>query len=300
MEGGYMYGKTLGVVEYNLTFGTNIRMVNVFGCFRYKKNNNIYIVYADVNTKYEFIHYGSSYIKNNIILSMASRTEDVEVIKEYIYKVINNEDLSDFERFDLNGATGVEIIASNNLEIKLDVIRKLEELMIPKKEEVVVADVKPKKEKKKIKFNKGLLLVVLLSIVVLGGGYFYLSTKLSNVVAKEIVCSREYNDSKLDAIVLEVNTYIFYNNSDLDSVETLSTYKFGSEETYLDFINRGTYYKYIPNDEAVPNFDATTYTFEVKSVKKVDSAYVEPTGYEEVFSYYSGEGYVCHELIEEE
>ena len=237
MEGEYMFGKTLSVVEYNLTFGTNPRLVNVFGCFKYKKNNNIYIVYADVNTKYEFIHYGSSYIKNNIILSMASRTEDVEIIKEYIYKVINNEDLSDFERFDLNGATGVEIIASNNLEIKLDVIRKLEELMIPKKEEVVVADVKPKKEKKKIKFNKGLLLVVLLSIVVLGGGYFYLSTKLSNVVAKEIVCSREYNDSKLDAIVLEVNTYIFYNNSDLDSVETLSTYKFGSEETYLDFIN---------------------------------------------------------------
>lgn len=295
-----MYGKTLGVVEYNLTFGTNTRMINVFGCFKYKKNNNLYIVYADVDTKYEFIHYGGSHVKNNILLAMTPKPEDVEIIKEYIYKVINNEDLSDFERLDLTEATGVEIIASNNLEIKLDVIRKLEELMIPKKEEVVVEDVKPKKEKKKRKVNKVLLLVVLLGVIVLGGGYFYLSTKLSNVVAKEIVCSREYNETKLDAVVSEVNTYIFYNSDDLNSIETVSTYKFSGEGTYLDFINKGTYHKYILNDKDVPNFDAATYTFEVKSVKKVDSAYVEPTGYEEVISYYSGKGYVCHELIEEE
>lgn len=300
MEGGYMYGKTLGVVEYNLTFGTNTRMINVFGCFKYKKNNNLYIVYADVDTKYEFVHYGGSHVKNNILLAMTPKPDDVEIIKEYIYKVINNGDLSDFERLDLTEATGVEIISSSNLEIKLDVIRKLEELMIPKKEEVVAEEVKPKKEKKKRKVNKVLLLVLLLSIIVLGGGYFYLQNRLSNVVAKEIVCSREYNETKLDAVVTEVNTYIFYNSEDLNSIETISTYKFGGEGTYLDFINKGTYHKYIPNDEAVTNFDAATYTFEVKSVKKVDSAYVEPTGYEEVISYYSGKGYVCHELIEEE
>ena len=52
MEGEYMFGKTLKVIEYNLTFGTNVRMVNVFACFRYKQNGNLYVVYTDVNTKY--------------------------------------------------------------------------------------------------------------------------------------------------------------------------------------------------------------------------------------------------------
>ena len=36
-----MYGKVLKVVEYNLTFGTNVRMVNVYSVFRYKKNNGL-------------------------------------------------------------------------------------------------------------------------------------------------------------------------------------------------------------------------------------------------------------------
>lgn len=298
-----MYGKTLGVVEYNLTFGTNTRMVNVFGCFKYKKNNNLYIVYADVDTKYEFVHYGSSHIRQTVVLSMTPRQDDSEIIKEYIYKVINNEDLSLFERIDLTEATGIEIIASSNLEVKLEVIRKLEELTIPnKKEEVIenVSSVKTVEEKPKRKVNKTLLLVLLLVFVVVGGGYFYLVNSLSNSVSKKIVCNKEFNDTKLNAIVNETNTYVFYNGDRLDNIETISEYKFKDEITYQDFTNKGTYYKYIPNDNAVPNFDAATYTFLVKSVEKVDSSYDKPTNYEEVISYYSDDGYVCQELIEEE
>ena len=36
-----MNGKTLKVVEYNLTFGGTDRFVNVFGFFKYKKTRNI-------------------------------------------------------------------------------------------------------------------------------------------------------------------------------------------------------------------------------------------------------------------
>ena len=48
------------VVEYNLSFGNRARMVNVFGCFKYKPTNNLYIIYADVDTKYNIVYYGSS------------------------------------------------------------------------------------------------------------------------------------------------------------------------------------------------------------------------------------------------
>ena len=65
-----MNGKVLKVVEYNLTFGETTRQINVYGLFRYKKNNNLYIVYSDTNTKYNYVSYGSSHIKNQSVLSM--------------------------------------------------------------------------------------------------------------------------------------------------------------------------------------------------------------------------------------
>ena len=44
-----MNGKVLKVVEYNLEFGKQARMVNVFGVFRYLPNNNLYIIYKMTN-----------------------------------------------------------------------------------------------------------------------------------------------------------------------------------------------------------------------------------------------------------
>jgi len=130
-----MNGKTLKVVEYNLTFGSSDRIVNVFSFFKYKNNGNLYVIYTDINTKYELIYYGTGHIKNNNLLTMACKIEEVEIIKEYIYKLTNNESLENFEVYNLEDINDIEIVSSNKLEIKLEVIRKLEELTIPKKEE---------------------------------------------------------------------------------------------------------------------------------------------------------------------
>jgi len=298
-----MFGKTLGVVEYNLTFGTDTRMVNVFSCFKYKKNNNLYVIYADVATKYEIVHYGGSHIKGNVILSMSNRQDEVEIIKEFIYKVINNEDLSDFEQIDLTEATGIEIISSNNLEVKLDVIRKLEEITIPKpqvmEEEKVKEIPKEKNVGTKKKKNKNLIIILLVIIIVGGGGYFYLSTRLSSTISKKIICTKESEVSELNATLNEVNTYNFINNNALNSIDTTNTYKFNTEDDYQDFTHRGVYYKYIPTDDSTPSWDNATYTFKVTYKEVVDSAYNKPKQYEEVINYYSNKGYSCKEEIEE-
>ena len=42
-----MNGKELKVIVYNLTFASSQRLVNVFGVFRYKKNNNLYVIYTE-------------------------------------------------------------------------------------------------------------------------------------------------------------------------------------------------------------------------------------------------------------
>ena len=87
-----MNGKVLKVVEYNLTFGETTRQINVYGLFRYKKNNNLYIVYSDTNTKYNYVSYGSSQIKNQTVLSMkVNNKEEEEIIFYFLFRVINHQ-----------------------------------------------------------------------------------------------------------------------------------------------------------------------------------------------------------------
>ena len=120
-----MNGKELKVVEYNLTFGGKARIVNVLGLFRYIKNNSLYVIYTDKDTTYNIINYGSSHIKNDSILSMTPKKEDEEIIKEYIFKDANKEELNGFEVQSLESINSIEIISSNKLEVKPEVIQSL-------------------------------------------------------------------------------------------------------------------------------------------------------------------------------
>ena len=106
-----------------------------------------------------------------------------------------------------------------------------------------------------------------------------------NYISKEL---------KNSAAEIRIKTNDIYNLIEND----LSNY--WKSSTYQDFVNKGIYHKHIPNPDAIVNFDASVYVFDVKSVEKVDSSYAEPTGYEEVINYYSSNGYVCSELIEKE
>ena len=111
-----MNGKELKVEENTLTFGASTRKVNVFGLFKYKPNNNLYVIYTDIDTTYSVVHYGTSHMKNDSILSMSSNKDrDENIIKEYIFKVTEKEDLSNFEIINLDSIEKIEIISSNQL-----------------------------------------------------------------------------------------------------------------------------------------------------------------------------------------
>lgn len=293
-----MNGKELKVVEYNLTFGKNARMVNVFGCFRYKENNSLYIIYADVNTKYNIVYYGSSHVKNDSILSMqCNNKKDEEIIKEYIFKVTNKEKLDDFEIIPLEKIEGVEIISSNKLEIKKEVLDSLTELTIPKKE-IPKEEVKEKPKKKK----SSKLLMFLIMIILIGGGvYLYFNTmNKEESVAKIIVCTKTYKHNELEANVSEEQTFNFNNQDTLESIDIVQAYKFMTEDSYLDFINKGLYYKYMPDEDDANGgykFYDDSYTYQMTMKEYVDIAYDKPTNYEDVLAYYKDDGYSCNEDI---
>lgn len=295
-----MNGKKLKVTEYNLTFGSTDRYVNVFGFFKYKKNGNLYIVYTDIDTKYELVYYGISHQKNNNLLSMSCKEEEQEIIKEYIYKVANQEPLDDFIVFTLEDITGIEIISSNKLEVKLDIIRKLEELTI-ENEQKKLEEQKTTNEAKKSKKGIKTILTLLIIVLFIGGGYFFLTTTInSNKIVKTINCTITTNDNKINAVLEENNTYNFTNNNKLQFVEGINLYTFNEQVDYESFINNGTVFDYMPESAKsyTPNNDNFTIKYETR--REIDSSYQEPTEYEELINYYKNRGYVCSEQIIEE
>ena len=295
-----MKGKEIKVIEYNLTYGNNVRLVNVLGCFKYKENDSLYIVYSDVINNYNIIYYGSSHIKDKSVLSMQCKNEkDEEIIKEYIYKITNKEELSNFEIIPLDNIEGIEIIASNKLEIKKEVLDKLVELTIPQKE--TPETIKGTKEKtSKKKNSKALILLPILILLIGVAIYIYISPKNSDTTDKRITCTKQYKHNTLPATVDEEQKFNFNSNDTLESVDISEIYTFNSEEEYLDFINTGTYYKYMPesNTEGGWNKEDDKYIFKIYKKERISTGYTKPTEYEEVLSYYKLENYSCNENIE--
>lgn len=296
-----MNGKILKVVEYNLTFGSAERFVNVFGCFKYKPSNSLYLLYADVDSKYNVIYYGSSHIKENAILAMGCKDKkDEEIIKEYIFKVTNKESLDDFLMISLDNIEGVEIISSNKLTVKMEVLTSLIEATIPKPE-VKEATVKVTSVKKK-KGSKSMLLLFVLILVLGGAGLYYCLFIPKDNSIKDISCTKQYAHEVLNSTVDESVVYYFNYQDSLEKIDTITIYKFHNEKDYQDFINKGTYYKYMPEDDIQGGWDIddTNYTFKIITKEEVDSSYKKPTGYEEVLSYLKRDGYTCTENIKKE
>lgn len=299
MDGAIMNGKTLRVKQTQLEFGGTDRYVDILGCFKYKVNGNIYIVYTDTNTKYNVVYYGNGHIRQGVALCMQCRDKatEEEFIKEYIFKVIEDRDLTNFEAYSLDGADALEIIGSTKLEIKGEVLNKLVDKVVPKPE---VKEEKPKvaspKKKKKKKTFGSVMLGVVIAFVILGVIYYLIGMFTTDIVAKNITCTKTYLDDKINATVTESNKYNFNVTDTLENVESTFSYQF-SKESYNEFFLRGSHYKYM-NDNDRWSKDDNAYVFQVITTKNVDSSYGEPKDYETAIAYYKDAGYSCVEEIE--
>lgn len=294
-----MNGKVLKVVEYNLSFGENTRKINVYGLFRYKKNNNLYIIYSDTNLQYNYISYGSSHIKEGSVLSMAiTHPEDEEIIKEYVYKVVHQQKLDNFEIISLETINGIELISANKLAVDPNVLKQLADLTLPKEKEETKTE--PQEEQPKKRSFKVLFFPLLLVIIGLGIYFFLATPKKSTGSIKVFTCTKTYQHTTLNASVEEKNTYQFSLQEQLQKVTEKKTYHFKEEKDYQDFIQKGTIYKYIPDeDEGTFQKNDQAFTLTTTTYQEVNISYNQPTNYEEALSFQQKEGYTCEERLEE-
>ena len=268
-----MSGKLLKVKVNNLECGTRDRYVNVLGCFRYKNNCNVYVVYADNDTKYSVVYYGSAHVREGIVLCMTTREKrEEEVIKEYIYKVIQGEDLSFFEDISLDDVNGIEIISSIKMEVKIEVLEALFDRLMPKKEPVVVEKVSSDVPRKKINYLSKVILILFVFFVLFCFCYLFFGLRGYDNIEKSITCTNNYRHKELNADMEEVNKYNFNEDDELKSVNTSLVYKF-NEQDYKDFILKGIYYKYMPSSSGGDwSKDDNLYIFKVITKIDIDSS----------------------------
>lgn len=297
MDGDIMNGKVIKVKSNNYEFGAHDRYVNILGCFKYMPNGNIYIVYSDIDTKYNIIYYGSGHVRETQALCMLIRNiSEEEIIKEYIFKIINKENLDNFQFISIENIEGIELIGSSKFEVKPEILNSLIDIVIPKKEvkEEIKEEIKPKKKKKTSKT----ILIFLLLIIIIGVTFYLFGNKPKDRTEKNITCTKTYKHDTLIADIEETNKYNFNVNDNLESINTTLNYQFNSE-SYQDFILRGTIHKYVPSSiEGTWTKDDNNYTFKTITKEIVDTSYNKPTDYEEVLSYYKNKGFTCTEEIE--
>lgn len=296
MSDDNMNGKELKKVEFDLSFGNQPKLLNVFGCFKYTKNNNLYIVYQEKDNKTSSINYGSSHVKETSILAMAtSNKKDEKIIKEYIDKITKDEKLTNFELIDLTNITGIEIISANTIEIEPTTIIKLIDKTIPKPVTKEKQQKNLPKTKKRSKLRP--FIVLFLIIIIAGGSYYYFKTTANENISKKIICTKTYEHNSLNANLTETNTYNFNTKDTLETVDKVTVYKFDTDTDYFSFINDGTYLEYMPSSDTEGGWDKddTNYTFKIIEKERVEVGYKEPIKYEEALKYYKQLKYTCKE-----
>ena len=132
--------------------------------------------------------------------------------------------------------------------------------------------------------------------------YFYITSQSEEVkISKTITCTITKKHQELDGVTVDEEQVFNFSNTDkLEIIDKTELYKFQTEEDYLDFINKGLYYRYMPNSEEEGgwNKDDDAHTFKIITKDRISTSYTKPVNYEEVLTYYKNEGYECNENIE--
>ena len=76
-----MNGKRIKVNDFKFKYGQETIFINVFGAFKYKINNNKYVIYSYDNSK---LYYGSLFIRDNELVIMLSKNDGENLINKFL------------------------------------------------------------------------------------------------------------------------------------------------------------------------------------------------------------------------
>ena len=280
-----MNGKRIKVNDFKFKYGQDTIFINVFGAFKYKKNNNKYVVYSYDNSK---LYYGSLFIRDNELVIMLSKNDSEDLIDKFLDDILNGNNDDNFEDISLDKITGAQIIDEGVINKKID-INKLDELTIPKKK--VHEEAVENKKKKGISIS-GIFFVLFIVVVV---AFFFFNPEVIMGKDKNYVCNIKYNHKTLSIPVIEKVKLTFNGKSKIKSSMVTYDYIFKSDSEYNKFKNSGEFYKYLNEGDTYKFIDKDkTYRvmFNINDLREYFSFEDEDS----ILEYYNEKDYKCNKI----
>lgn len=280
-----MNGKRIKVNDFKFKYGQETVFINVFGAFRYKKNNNKYAVYSYDNSK---LYYGSLFIRDKELVIMLSKDDNEDLIDSFLNNVLNNEKNTAFEIISLDNINSAQIIDEGIIKKKID-INKLDELTIPKKK---VQEVVNKNKKKKRISISGIFFALFIVVVV---AFFFFNPEVIMGKDKKYVCDREYNHNTLSILIREEVKLTFSGKGKIKNSVVTNNYIFNSDSRYNKFKNNGEFYKYM-NEGDTYKFVDEEKTYRVMTNIENLGEYFSSEDEDSILEYYNGNNYKCKKI----
>lgn len=280
-----MNGKRIKVNDFKFKYGQETVFINVFGAFRYKKNNNKYVVYSYDNSR---LYYGSLFIRDKELVIMLSKNDSENLIDSFLNNILNGEKNNAFEIISLDNINSAQIIDEGIITKSFD-INKLDELTIPRKKSQEV--VNENKKKKRISIS-GIFFALFIVVV---AAFFFFNPEVIMGKDKNYVCNREYNHNILPSLVKEEVKLTFSGKDKIKSSIVTNDYVFNSDSRYNKFKNNGEFYKYM-NEGDTYKFVDEERTYRVISNIENLGEYFSSEDENSILEYYSGNNYKCKKL----
>lgn len=293
-----MYGKKLKIIELNKSIDAKEHILEVYAVFKDVKYGNTYAIYKDTfDTTNDILHYASSHLKENTLVLLDIKNTDyvLELVKELVWNLINGEENPKFEIINIDKIEKAEIISSNNIKVKDEVLITLKEKYIPKTKEEI-EELLPKKmsSSKKILIT-GFTLAFLVIVA-----FFIVNRDVFEPITYTLKCTKTEIDNSLGATIDTTDNLIFNKEDNLLLKRNITmVYTFNSKEDYDEYKKLGLYYKIEPIVSSATmtyNGDDTKNTFTVTEDMTTEKEYFEPTKYDEVLDKMEYYNYTCSKV----
>lgn len=290
-----MKGLEISVTNSDLVVKQEERLVKLFVIFKDKKYGTKYVIFTDSTNQ---LYYGNPLVNGKKMVIMKFRDiKDAEMVKDFVWKFLNGEQISNFDILEMPELDKLEIIDNNILEVKEEYLVKLLNIFFNENKEVVKETVLDSvTSPKKIQKKKSILPVLFTFVIIFGGifGYMYLKNNPELIYGKSIYvdCKKNYINEELDSNVSEFVTLTFNNSQVLKKHEKDITYVFNDNDIYYNFKERNLSKNYI-KDTGNEEFNDENLSYRLLVNYDLNNNYILPKGYDELFDYYNNNGYSC-------
>jgi len=286
-----MKGLEITITNNNLSLKQQEQLIKLFIIFKDIKYGTKYIIYTDKNKKQ--IYYGSPLINEKKLVIMKFKdTKSEELVKQFLWNYLNNEDISNFELIEIPKIEKVDIIDNNVLDVKEEYIERLDEIFF-KEEEL------PQEVKKEIIKNKkrGPIIFVVAIMLILSVTIIYLMNNPELITGKEIyvVCKNNYSEEEIEANITETIDLTFNNFEKLKEQKKEIIYTFKDNDKYYEFKEKELNALYI-TEKGIETFDDENLTYKIIIEYKINKDYKLSKEYNELYDYYKNINYTCNNI----